>query len=117
MPYARITTNVSKDGVNAVEVSSAVAKTLEEVWGIPAAVSMSLQPAKGDLAGSLLQPAAFVNAYPIGLDRKLNPKAIAALTTTVSEQLKVPAERIYVVLGSVEVGYWGSGRPAWHRAP
>ncbi|GMF27090.1 unnamed protein product [Phytophthora lilii] len=35
MPYARITSNIPKDSVNAVEVSSAIAKTLNEAWGVP----------------------------------------------------------------------------------
>ncbi|GMF45782.1 unnamed protein product [Phytophthora fragariaefolia] len=40
MPYARITSNVSKASVDTVAVSTAVAKTLNEQWGIPAAFMM-----------------------------------------------------------------------------
>jgi phenylpyruvate tautomerase PptA (4-oxalocrotonate tautomerase family) len=56
----------------------------------------------------VLQPAAYVHARAIGFTEEQKPKTIAALTETVSEQLKVPAQRIYVVLEDVKVGYWGA---------
>ncbi|KAJ8552249.1 hypothetical protein ON010_g10298 [Phytophthora cinnamomi] len=36
MPSARITSNVSKIGVDTVAVSTAIAQTLSEQWGVPA---------------------------------------------------------------------------------
>jgi hypothetical protein len=40
MPFARITSNVAKDSVDIAATSSAVAKTLNEQWGIPAQFMM-----------------------------------------------------------------------------
>lgn len=40
MPYARITSKVSKSSVDTVAASTAVAKTLNEQWGVPAAFMM-----------------------------------------------------------------------------
>jgi 4-oxalocrotonate tautomerase family enzyme len=56
----------------------------------------------------VLQPAAYVHARAIGFTEEQKPKTIAALTETVAEQLKVPAQRIFVVLEDVKVGHWGA---------
>lgn len=59
------------------------------------------------------QPAAYVQIRSIGhIDAERNPKIISAVTNTVSEHLKVPASRIYVVLEDVKVGNWGANGTA-----
>lgn len=40
MPYARITSNIPKDSVDTVAAGNAVAKTLNEAWGIPSQFMM-----------------------------------------------------------------------------
>ncbi|KAG6599747.1 ATLS1-like light-inducible protein [Phytophthora cinnamomi] len=109
MPSARITSNVSKIGVDTVAVSTAIAQTLSEQWGVPAPFMMVQLELEVPMLVQLNdEPAAYVHARRIGLTSDQKPKTIAALTHTVSEQLKVPAERVYVVLEDVTVGNWGT---------
>ncbi|KAG6590814.1 Macrophage migration inhibitory factor [Phytophthora cinnamomi] len=110
MPYASITSNVLKSSVDKAAASAAVAKTLEESFGFPAVFMMVELNLEVPMFLQLNEePAAYVHARCIGrIDAERNPKTIAALTKTVSEQLKVPAERIYVVLEDITVGNWGA---------
>ncbi|KAL3673018.1 hypothetical protein V7S43_002315 [Phytophthora oleae] len=110
MPYARITSNVAKDSVDIATASNAIAKTLNEAWGVPAQFMM----VEMNLGTSMLlnlnnEPAAYVHGRMIGkIDAKHNPNTIALLTKTVSEQLNVPADRVYVVLEDIKLGNWGA---------
>ncbi|RLN89635.1 hypothetical protein BBJ28_00016109 [Nothophytophthora sp. Chile5] len=115
MPYVSVTSNVPKSSVDIVEVSNAMANTLSDAFGFPAVYFMvqmelgvpMLLGLNDEVRSS--DPAAYVHARCIGrIDAERNPKTIAALTTTVSEVLKVPAERVYVVLENVPVGNWGA---------
>ncbi|KAL4106829.1 hypothetical protein PRIC1_004868 [Phytophthora ramorum] len=94
MPYGCITSNISQGSVGTVDVSTAVANAPNE-----ACLSDS---ATGDGSARILElddePAAYVHAHTMDIDAKHNSKAIEISTKTVSEQLKVPAERVYVVL-------------------
>ncbi|KAG6623708.1 ATLS1-like light-inducible protein [Phytophthora cinnamomi] len=109
MPYARITSNVSKAGVDTVVASSAIAQTLNEQWGVPAPFMMvQLELEVPTLLQLNDEPAAYVHARTIGLTSDQKPKTIAALTQTVSEQLKMATERVYVVLEDIKVGNWGA---------
>ncbi|POM67793.1 Hypothetical protein PHPALM_16139 [Phytophthora palmivora] len=110
MPYARITSNVAKDSVDTVAVSTAVAETLNAVWGVPTQFMMvELNLGVPMFINLNDEPTAYVHARTIGnVDAEHNPKTITALTKTVSEQLNVPAERVYVVLEDIKVGNWGA---------
>ncbi|GMF45780.1 unnamed protein product [Phytophthora fragariaefolia] len=110
MPYASITSNIPKSSVDIAATSTAIAKTLEESFGFPAAFMMvELNLDVPMLLQLNDEPVAYVHARCIGrVDSERNPKTISALTKTVSEQLKVPAERIYVVLEDIKVGNWGA---------
>ncbi|ETI38985.1 hypothetical protein F441_15203 [Phytophthora nicotianae CJ01A1] len=109
MPYARINSNVAKDSVDTAAASIAVAKTLNEAWGVPTQFMM----VEMNLGVPMVlnfndEPAAYVHARTIGNVAEKNPKTIAMLTKTVSEQLGVAAERVYVVLEDINVGNWGA---------
>ncbi|KAH7485577.1 hypothetical protein PRIC1_004867 [Phytophthora ramorum] len=110
MPYASVTSNVARCSVDYSAASTAIAETLEESLGFPAQFMMvELNLAVPMILGLNDEPTAYAQVRCIGrIDAERNPKTIAALTKTISEHLKVPAERVYVVLESVKVGNWGA---------
>ncbi|OWZ22034.1 hypothetical protein PHMEG_0003325 [Phytophthora megakarya] len=110
MPYARITSNVAKDNIDTVAVGNAVAKTLNAAWGVPSHFMMvELNLGVPMIINHNDEPTAYVHARTIGnIDAEHNPNTIATLTKTVSEQLNVSPERVYVVLEDIKVGNWGA---------
>ncbi|KAF4135659.1 hypothetical protein GN958_ATG15153, partial [Phytophthora infestans] len=85
-PFASITGNVAKESVDSVVASTAVVKALSAAWSIPTEFMMMKIIWGG--------PTAYVHARAVSIIAENNPKTIAMLTKTVSEQLQVSAERV-----------------------
>ncbi|GLD92381.1 hypothetical protein PINS_up000914 [Pythium insidiosum] len=109
MPFVKVYSNVARATVNADSVLKAVSKSLSEALDRPEPyVMVQLKLDQDMLMAGTTEPCAFIHIRSIGkIDTERNPKTVAALTATVSDALRVPADRIFVNLDDIAPNNWG----------
>ncbi|RLN94038.1 hypothetical protein BBJ28_00025230 [Nothophytophthora sp. Chile5] len=108
MPFVHVSSNVPKASVDADAAIRAISKALSVALDRPEHYLM----VHLDLEQSMLfqasdAPCAFIHIRSIGkIDAERNPKTAAALTATVAEVLKLPADRVFLNLDDIAAGNW-----------
>ncbi|TMW65367.1 hypothetical protein Poli38472_008009 [Pythium oligandrum] len=114
MPYIKVSVNLPRASYNAENVLKAFSKSLSDALDRPEEfVMVQLEFDQDLILSGSTEPCAFINVRSIGkIDTERNPKTYAALSATVLEQFKIPANRIFFNLDDINANNWGlDGKP------
>ncbi|CAI5740013.1 unnamed protein product [Peronospora destructor] len=111
MPYIQVICNLSSNGVDQVKVMTAISKGLATALDKPEQIVMvhlnmdtSMQFQTTDA------PCAMIHVRSIGkVDAQHNPTTALALTEIVSQELNIPADRIFINIADVQPSNWAKG--------
>lgn len=111
MPNVQVTSNVASAGVDKAKVMAAVSKGVATALGKSEQVVMvHLNLDTPMLFQGNDEPCAMIRLKSIGkVDAQHNPTTASVLTQTVSQELKIPADRIFMNIDDVQRSNWAKG--------
>ncbi|CAI5719864.1 hypothetical protein KXD40_006577 [Peronospora effusa] len=111
MPYVQVTSNVSSNGIKEVNVMATISKTLAHALDKSEQVVMvHLELDTFMYFQATHAPCAMIHVRSIGkVDMHFNPTTASALTETVSKELQIPVDRIFMNIDDVQRSNWAKG--------
>ncbi|CAH0486447.1 unnamed protein product [Peronospora farinosa] len=111
MPYVQVTSNVSSNGIEEVNVMATISKTLAHALDKSEQVVMvHLELDTFMYFQATDAPCAMIHVRSIGkVDMDFNPTTASALTEIVSKELQIPVDRIFMNIDDVQRSNWAKG--------
>ncbi|KAG7383349.1 hypothetical protein PHYPSEUDO_003729 [Phytophthora pseudosyringae] len=108
MPFVHVSSNVPKASVNVPATLAALSKAASAALGKPEEYVMVKLDLDQDMVFQTQDtPNAFIHIRSIGsVGPEINLKTAQSLTEAVSEALKLPANRIYMIVDDVKGSNW-----------
>ncbi len=111
MPLLTLTTNVTLDATQQSALMGVLSATVSKLLGKPESyVMVMLRPDRAMMMGATDEPCAFVELKSLGLPESDSAGFSEILCDTISEQIGVAANRIYIEFSNPARHLWGWDR-------
>jgi len=108
MPLLRIQTNITIEAAAEQAILKQLSATVAHQLGKPEGyVMVMLEGGKAMFFAANDAPTAYLELKSLGLPQETTPSLSAALCEAISQQLSIPADRIYIEFSSPPRHMWG----------
>ncbi len=108
MPYLKIQTNAEIPADKQQAIMKRLSTTVAEALGKSERyVMVALEAAAPMLFGGEAAPCAYLELKSIGLPEELTPQLSQTLCETITAELNIPGERIYIEFANATRHLWG----------
>nr|VFJ61572.1 MAG: Phenylpyruvate tautomerase PptA, 4-oxalocrotonate tautomerase family [Candidatus Kentron sp. DK] len=108
MPYLNIQTNVTVDAAREKAILTGISTTAAEKMGKPVRYVMAtMETGRAMVLGGDDSPLAFVDLKGIGLTESGAAELSRTLCQSLSSELGIPPDRVYIVFSDIPRAMWG----------